>query len=181
MRINEDNLAEELKKRNLLALEFLVERYGNLILKVAYSVLNDRETSMECMNDVLLRVWDNIESFKGEESKFTTWLIVITKRIAIDELRKKANKQNNIPLEEFIISDESDLQKQLESNITREKILKEINSMEEINKQIFIRRFFMGESIKDISSKLGISKSAVANRILRGKSKLEYLFKEEVI
>ncbi|MNP80395.1 RNA polymerase factor sigma-70 [compost metagenome] len=53
--------------------------------------------------------------------------------------------------------------------------------MEEVSKEIFLRRFFMDEAIKDIAEKLEISVSAVSNRILRGRKKLEVLFREEVI
>lgn len=181
MKINDDNLVQQLMIKNEKALDYLVERYGNLLLKVAYSVLNDREVSMVCMNAALLKIWNNIDQFKGEQNKFTTWIIVIVKRIAIDELRKTNKENNNVSLEEVIVDDDFDIEEQLENKELRNKILNEVNNMEKVTKEIFLRRFFMDESVKNISKKLGISVSAVSNRILRGKKKLKTVLREEVI
>ncbi|MBL4932169.1 sigma-70 family RNA polymerase sigma factor [Clostridium paridis] len=180
MEIDDNNLIQELARKNEKALDYLVERYGNLLFKVSYSVLNDRETSLECMNDSLLRIWNNIQSFRGDYKNFVSWIVVITKRIAIDEVRKKDRRATST-LEEFMVVDEISLEKQLEHKETRDRILKEIDTMEDITREIFLRRFFVEESIVDISKKLGMSVSAVSNRILRGKKKLEFLFSEEVV
>ena len=60
MKINEDNFIGELKNKNPKALDYLVDNYSNLIFKVVISVLGSdkREEAMECLNDVLLKVWE---------------------------------------------------------------------------------------------------------------------------
>lgn len=180
MKINDENLIDQLRNRNEKALDYLIDRYGNLLLKVSYSVLKDREASLECMNDSIFKIWNNIEAFSGEKSKFINWIVVITKRAAIDELRKR-DKKVITALEELMVGEEQDFHKQLENKEIIDRLLKEINKMEEVSKEIFLRRFFMDEAIKDIAEKLEISVSAVSNRILRGRKKLEVLFREEVI
>ncbi len=180
--INDENLVSELKKHNKDALAYLIKRYGNTLMKVSYSVLEDKETSMECVNDAFLRIWDNIDSFKGENGKFTTWIIVITKRIAIDEFRKNSKKNSNLPLEEAITKSSLDnIETQIEDKEFKDKILEEINSMEPINREIFLRRFFLDQAIKDIATSMNLTVSTISNRILRGKKKLGVLFREEVI
>lgn len=181
MSINQSNLVSELKNKNTKALDYLTDHYGNLLMKVAYSVLKDREKSLECVNDSLFKIWNNIEYFTSEDSKFATWIIVITKRTAIDELRKAKKLKDHLPLEDFITSDALDITKILEDKEFRKSLLNKINSMEKINKEIFLRRFFLEEPISDIAKRLNLSVSSISNRILRGKKKLEYLKREEVI
>lgn len=180
MSINQSNLVNELKNKNTKALDYLTDHYGNLLMKVAYSVLKDREKSLECVNDSLFKIWNNIEYFTLEDSKFTTWIIVITKRTAIDELRKAKKLQDHLPLEDFITSDALDIEKTLEDKEFRKSLLNKINSMDKINKEIFLRRFFLEEPVSDIAKRLNLSVASVSNRILRGKKKLEHLKKEVI-
>lgn len=67
--INDKKFIYGLKCRDLKALDYLVDNYSDFILKVSYSVLNNRELSEECVNDVLLKIWDNIASFKDVTSQ----------------------------------------------------------------------------------------------------------------
>lgn len=73
------------------------------------------------------------------------------------------------------------IEKYLEEKEFREELLKEINKFDEANKEIFLRRFFLDYSIKDISRLIGISENAVSTRIKRGREKLIAKLKGEVI
>lgn len=122
--VNKDNFIIRLRKKDLIALDYLVDNYSQLVLKVSYSVLNNLDLSEECTNDVMLRAWDNIKSFKGDINMFPKWLVVITKRHAIDIIRKEKKHSKNVCLDD------------------------------------------------EISKELGISETAVSNRLSRGKKKL---------
>lgn len=69
----------------------------------------------------------------------------------------------------------------LEQKETRKQILNAINKLEKENSEIFIRRFFLHYSIKDISKINGLSENAISNRIRLCKIKLLEVLKGEVI
>lgn len=97
--VKEEDFISQLKRKNPKALDYMFESYGNFIFKVAYSVLNNRQLSEECVNDVLLKIWNNIDSFnKGPES-FKGWVIVISKYTAIDILRREKKHDNLVDLD----------------------------------------------------------------------------------
>jgi RNA polymerase sigma-70 factor (ECF subfamily) len=48
--------------------------------------------------------------------------------------------------------------------------------LDEGSKEMIVRRYFKDQSLEEISSNLGISKSAVSNRLLRVKKKLKHIF-----
>ncbi|PWW85808.1 hypothetical protein CYK87_01105 [Clostridium perfringens] len=54
-----------------------------------------------------------------------------------------------------------------------------IKTFDKKNKEIFIKRFFLNYSIKEISESIGISENAISNRIRRGKLKLSELLSKE--
>lgn len=178
--MREENFIRYLRRKNPKALDYVFNNYGNLIFKVAYSVLNNRQLSEECVNDVLLKIWNNIDSFDKGDDKFKSWLIVMTKYTAIDILRREKKHENVLELESYEREDES-LEKLFEQKETKKQILSAINEFDKENREIFIRRFFLQYSIKEISKIIGISENATSNRIRRGKVKLIEILKGEVM
>ena len=177
--MKKENFLKNLRKHNPKALDYVFDNYGNLIFKVAYSVLNNRGLSEECVNDVLFKIWNNIDSFKREDDKFKSWIIIITKYTAIDMLRKEQKHDNDINIEFYDKEDEG-VEIYLEQKELRKEILDEIIKFDDSNKEIFIKRFFLGYSIKDISKITNISESAISNRIRRGREKIIEKFKRSI-
>ncbi|KQB75773.1 RNA polymerase subunit sigma-70, partial [Clostridium butyricum] len=98
MKIDEDNFIRQLKYRNSKALDFIVDEYSNLVLKIIRTVLNSNFHSQyveECANDVFWSVWSNIDSFDEQKGNFKYWIAAISKYKAID-YKRKLLKQNNI-------------------------------------------------------------------------------------
>lgn len=89
--INNENFIYELKMRNEDALNFIIDYYGNLLFQISYKYLKSSELSKECINDVLLKIWDSIEQYNPEKSNFSNWISSITKYTAIDILKKEKN------------------------------------------------------------------------------------------
>lgn len=176
--INKDNYIKALREKNIEALDFIMDTYSNLIFKVAYKVLNKRELSEECINDVFLKVWNNIDRFNKEDDKFKNWICTITKYTAIDMLRREKKHSNNLSIEEEVINSKSELEKDFQNDNDLLIIKNEINSMDKIDREIFIRRFYYGEKIRVISEKLGMTDNAINLRILRGRKRLSEKIRE---
>lgn len=180
--INKDNFIQALRYKDLKALDYLVDNYSDLGLKVSYSILNNRQLSEECTNDVLLKVWDNIASFKGSNENFGKWFVVITKRQAIDILRREKKHSCSLQLNEalaYTIEDSAfeEVNKKLEGEVLKSGL----ETLDENGKEIIVRRYFNDESIEEISADIGISKNAVSNRLLRVKKKLRQVFRGEIL
>ncbi|MBS6042726.1 MAG: sigma-70 family RNA polymerase sigma factor [Clostridium baratii] len=155
-----------------------MDTYSNLIFKVAYKVLNKRELSEECINDVFLKVWNNIDRFNKEDDKFKNWICTITKYTAIDMLRREKKHSSNLSIEEEPLNSKSELEKDFQNDNDLLIIKNEINSMDKIDREIFIRRFYYGEKIRVISEKLGMTDNAINLRILRGRKRLSEKIRE---
>lgn len=54
--IDDLNFVKELKNKNQEALLYVLDTYGNLIYRIAYTNTNSKTLSEECVNDVLLKV-----------------------------------------------------------------------------------------------------------------------------
>lgn len=87
------NLADLLRRIQAgdeTALLALHEQYAGLVYSVALRVLNDQMAAEEVTQDTFMRLWNKAESYDPDKGAFVTWLLTITRRLAIDAYRKQA-------------------------------------------------------------------------------------------
>jgi RNA polymerase sigma factor (sigma-70 family) len=73
------------------ALLELYRHYGTLVYSMALRVVNEPPTAEEVTQDVFLTVWHHAKQYDVARGTFTTWLLTITRRRAIDYLRRRRN------------------------------------------------------------------------------------------
>ena len=79
----------------------LVDKYQHRVYNQAYRMLGNSEDAEEAAQDVFLRIYRSIDTFRGE-SKITTWIYRITSNVCINRLRKMQLEVTSIdePLDE---------------------------------------------------------------------------------
>lgn len=180
------NFITRLKKQKEDALEYVIDAYMPLVKTIATKILNNMKRSDvdECINDVFLSVWQNAHQFQGDTQDFKKWIGMITKYRAIDLYRQTekqvAHEQSDAPLEQKASALQTDLSvlKREEKN----ELLVAISQLKEIDRDIFMMKYYLELSNSEIADNLGLSKAAVDNRLYRGKkilatnTKLKELF-----
>lgn len=185
MIIDNKNFVHEIRKKNPKALDFVVDNYSNLIFKIISNVLNSNFHSQdveECANDVFLAVWNNIESFDEEKGVFKYWISAIAKYKAIDYKRKLVKESNKESIYNYDLEGNSSIESQVISKESKEELLSAISTMKPEDKEIFIKRYFLDETIENIAKSLDVNRNLVDKRLSRGrkflKEKLNFLKKE---
>ena len=109
LKITENNFIKELKNRNEKALEYVIDKYSYVLVSVINKhlfYLEDKKD--ECLNDCLLAIWENIESYNPNKAKFSNWIGGIAKFKSMDYIRKYLNDRKFQNIEDHIIADEED-------------------------------------------------------------------------
>lgn len=89
MKITEQNVVEQLHKKNEKALFYAVDQYGGFIKAMIKKYLGNLEMIQdECLDDVLLLIWNNSIHFDPSKNTFKNWIAAITKHKAIDYQRQ---------------------------------------------------------------------------------------------
>jgi len=184
MRISEDNFIKELKNKNPKALEYAFDNYCDYIYKVVFSVFGSQQYSTyidECINDTFMCLWNNIDKFYEEKGSFKYWFKAVAKYKAIN-YKKKIIKDTNVDcIEDYTFESEEQVEKLIVSKENKEEVIKTIRNLNEPDREIFIRRYLVQEDIVNIANCLGMNRSAVDNRLSRGrkilKEKLAFLRK----
>ncbi len=173
MKITEENVAHQLRNRNEKALYFIIDQYGGLIKSIIQKHLASFEDEQEeCMDDVLLAIWNHIEKYDEEKNTLKNWIAAITKYKSIDYARKYAKTVNEKGLDQI---GEIAMHTTLENEISNdmEHIL---NHLKKNDKEIFMKHYVEEDSVEDIVEKMGMKTSFIYNRLSRGRKKLRALF-----
>lgn len=153
------------------------EKYGNLCYTIAYRILQNYEDAEECENDTYLEAWNNIPPQKP--SILSAFLGTITRRKSIDKWRKKkADKRGGGEYEmsiyelENCIPDDKAIDNQLEVEELAKSISTFLRELPETERNVFLRRYWYFDSIKEICERYGFGQSKVKTMLSRTRKKI---------
>ena len=171
------------EERNEDALAQTVKKYGAYCHSVAYNVLRSREDSEECVNDALLRVWNNIPPQKP--LCLRAFLGRITRNLAFDRFRQRKTREGvcegAVALEELgeCVSDTPTPLEEAEAARLRESIQRFLGRLSKRDRDIFLCRYFYSYTAAEIAKAQGMKENYVRNLLSRIRQKLkEHLEKE---
>lgn len=180
MGVNEENFILKLKKRNEKALDYVVDSYGGIIKAVVKKHLyNLQGVQDECINDVLLAIWNNIDSFDEERSTFKNWIMGIARFKSIDYKRKYLKH-----LEYEDIDNVNLVKEDFSEELIRDELSEEVNKMmrclKEKDRQIFYKLYIEEKELEEVSSDMGMKRDTIYNRVSRAKKKIKRFFSSEI-
>lgn len=177
MRIDNHNFIQQLHLKNEDALKYVIDEYGGLIKSVIEKNMTClKEQQGECLNDVLLAIWKNIDSFRPEKNSFKNWVAAIAKYKAIDYIRKYKKELTAISYEamDTEITYKNNSLEAVENELS-EKTQELLLCLKEKDREIFLRLYANEESIETVSRDLKMNKSVIYNRISRAKKRIRRL------
>jgi len=167
--LQDELIIKYIKKKKEKGMELLIDNYRGIITAIVrrhLGVLINYEE--ECVDDVLLSIWDNIKSFDNSKNNFKNWICAISKYKAIDYKKKYLSKIEYMDMSETIYYiDEQLLKSEIEEEIN--DILSHLNESDRI---LFKQHYLDGHTLKEIAFKNNISVSNIYNRISRGRKKI---------
>jgi len=171
--ISELGLLEQIRAGHEEALLALHTRYAHLVYSVAYRVLNDSMAAEEVTQDTFMRVWHKADAYDVSKGSFTTWLLTITRRLAIDTFRKH---RRDPMLDPVFIDDTPELWdnvlKAEEGSDLRENLIDSVRQLPKEQWQAIELAYFYGMSHQQIADYLRVPLGTVKTRIRLGMEKL---------
>lgn len=172
---SQDELVRGIKDKDAGAYEYMISKYAKTLFCLGYNILSSshsKEDIEECIADVFLDAWIKIAEFDANKSNFRTWLLILTKYKALSYKRKN-HVSNVFNIDDIEIKDDLNLEKQILLRHDQEQVIKIINSFQKVDREIFVRRFFLGEKISDLARAFNLSRTAIDNRLMRGRKTIK--------
>jgi len=82
-----------IKLKHQDALSELYDRYVALVYSFALKVVRNEQTARDIVQSVFVRLWTTESQYNPNKGRFTSWLITITRNIAVDWLRQQRRQE----------------------------------------------------------------------------------------
>ena len=179
---NDSVLIERVKNGDKGAFNFLVNKYYPRVYASLFSYTKSKEDSEDLAQQTFLKVWQQIESFRGD-SAFFTWIYRIAINLAknhfVSSGYKKQKVNTSIEHAEIEISSYENIEAVLMHDQSMKQIKEFINNMPESLKTAFTLRESEGKSYEEISLITETPIGTVRSRIFRAReSIIDYMQKE---
>jgi len=172
--MDDSEIIEVILNRNDAGLDNLISKYGKLIYGVINKTLlcdQHRSEVDELFNQVIFKLWNNLDCFDESKGKLSNFIISVARFTAIDYVRKDKNNLKNIEIIDNLIEVGSYEDQYREIN-SKEEFMALIEPLKEVDKDIFIRRYYFNEEVSYIAKALNTTPNYISNRIARGRQKL---------
>ncbi len=208
---SDEDLAQRLQQHDPEALETLISRYSREVFYFIRLVLDGigvAQDAEECVNDLFVAVWQEIETFDPARGTLRTWLTMRAKYIALDRRRQLCRRQTHSlqsadETRQWSTANgsggrsgfsgggyeheyratlpphpESSMENLIEQSERREELRLALATLPELDRYLIYQRYFKFASTEELAAKTGLTRHAVDTRLWRARKSLREALKE---
>jgi RNA polymerase sigma-70 factor (ECF subfamily) len=174
------NLIKAILNGNVDSFSILVNKYEGMVLKFVYNMIRDKEATEDISQEVFISVYNKLYLYNSEY-KFSNWLLQISRNKCIDYIRKyRKVYEANIEEVKELTTKEISPEQNAEFKEIKSEIIKFINQLGELDKQILILKYTQELTFLDLAQVLDMNESAVKRRYYKVREKFKgYLIEKE--
>ncbi len=179
-------LVRQARRGNVSAFGDLVQRHQDYIYNAVFHLVSDEQDAEDLAQEVFLRAYDGLESFRGE-ARFTTWVYGImlntvrsfwrrTRRRAVVSLDRELNPEEGPRPELPAEADGPQTQ-----TMRREKVRMvraAIAELEDDLREIIVMRDIQGLTYEELADAIGVPDGTVKSRLHRARGRLKDILEE---
>ena len=180
MKKDEAHIIKEILLGNTALYEYFLDRYSQQVFVLVERIVSCQEDAEELTQDVFLKVFQQLSSFKAE-SRFSTWVYRIATNVAISAVRKKKNDTIRLDESVFFNLSESQVDEALEDE-SEEQLQRLQRAIEQLeaDERALITLYYMEEKpLTEVAFILGITEGNAKVKLHRIRKKLYILIKQQ--
>lgn len=155
-------------------LRTLIGEYRGLVGKVTASLLfGHNEDIEEVIADTFISVWKNIDKLDAARGSLKGLLIITARRNAINRWHKLKNDRLVTTEELDLFAKQGDVLDDLLREEDNELLQELVNALSEPDREIFVRRHYLLEPVREISITVGLSEKQISNRLYQCRLRLK--------
>jgi RNA polymerase sigma-70 factor (ECF subfamily) len=151
------------------ALELLYDRYARLVYSFARRAAGNESLAREIVQLVFTRLWTTRAEYDAVKGTFVSWLLTVTRNIAVDVMRRERRHADNVPMEwieDTIEAAESD---DPESELVRRSEISEVaaaaSRLSMPQQRVIDLLYWKGYTLQQIAEMGGEPVGTVKNRL----------------
>jgi RNA polymerase sigma-70 factor (ECF subfamily) len=166
--VSDGALIEAVKKGDKNAAAWLYHRHVDRVNRICYRIVLDPSHVQDCVQEVWLKVFRNIDRFQCSKS-FAGWLNAVTANTAIDYYRKWIKHDSRLDNDEIrvVVTDENSGERKLDGALIEQRIREALEKVSANQRAAFILRYFEEMPVAEIAETIGCTEGAVRTHIRR--------------
>lgn len=161
---SEAELIQLLKQQSQDAFNYLYRNYAAVLFGIVKKVVRDEVTAQDVLQEVFLKIWNNIGQFNPEKGRIYTWMLNIARNAAIDKLRSKGEiMKGKIHPGEDIVNNISGLKTEQATDAIGVREL--VAGLKPEYQAIVELAYFKGYTMDEIAKTLNIPQGTVKTRM----------------
>ena len=180
--MDDERIVKLFFERSETAIVQLSLKYGQLCMRIANNILFNHEDAEECVNDSYLAVWNAIPP--KNPNSLPAFLLRIVRNISINRYtynhaeKRRSNYQECLDELEREVVGKNFTEEQYDNILLSRYINEYIDSLNEKNRLIFVRRYWYMDSYAEIAKAVGLRESAIRTRLSRLRAELKMYLRE---
>ena len=181
--IDDEKIIELFFKRDQQAIRELDIKYGKICHNLSYNIVNSRQDAEECVSDVWLRLWNAIPPERPRS--LAAYITTVTRRLALDkcDYNRAAQRRSDLTVAfeelEGCLPAEDGAVRALEQQEFRRVLNGFLRKLTRQSRTYFIRRYWYGESIREIADSCGAGEEKVKSSLFRTRQRLRTVLEKE--
>jgi RNA polymerase sigma-70 factor (ECF subfamily) len=180
MKKEEAHIIKEILNGKTEQYEYFLDRYGQQVFVLVDRIVSCQEDAEELTQDVFLKAFQQLSSFKAESS-FSTWIYRIATNLAISAVRKKRN--DVLRLDDSVFANLSDTQVdealEDESEEQMERLQQAMNQLEADERALITLYYLEEKPLAEVAFILGMTDGNAKVKLHRIRKKLYVLIKNQ--
>jgi len=174
----EAQMVRLLISRDGQSLALLYERYSAALFGIIRGMISDEELGKEVLQDAFVKIWQNADKYDATKGRLFTWMVQVTRRLAIDSIRSKQFKTDRkTDMLPDSVSNASSLSE--ETNLKDIGLRRIVNQLDEQHKSIITLLYFQDYTQKEVSQELDIPLGTVKTRTRKAMERLRGILRNE--
>ena len=162
-------LIVQVSQGNTFALEGLSRLVSGRMLSIAMSIVKNRATAEDVVQDSFLRIVRSAYLFEPQTNGYA-WICKITQNVALNALRAENRRRTENIDDFFHLASDDDV---AEQSTSKQLLIQAMSTLTELEKRAIYQKYFMDFTVRDIAKSLGKSKSAVQRALSSAEEKIK--------
>jgi len=174
----DEGLMEAIQQRKPEALETLYDRYSGILKALIMRIIHNETEADDLLQEIYMEIWNQAHHFSADKGKPLGWMVTLTRRRAIDRLRKR---QAYARVEERLQHETEQQPEAWAYNSTevdillsdmRKVLFEAMNALPPAQKEAIEFAFFRGMSQREIAAHTNIPLGTIKTRLELGLKKI---------
>lgn len=143
----------------------MYDNYSGALFGVVKRIIKEEDLAQEVLQDAFLKIWEKIDQYQPDKGRLFTWMLNLTRNLAIDKTRSKEfNKSKKTDWIDIVVGSKSrePIEESYTDGIGVKNLLNELNQDQQF---IVEQLYFKGYTQQEVADEFGIPLGTVKTRL----------------